>query len=151
MLALRNCILVLLLVSASSLAQTPRQKNPAYDLWLVRSQRITTELLEDASDLDASNRAILFARLAERWWQDNPAKSRAWMISAIETVENVPNKETKDEHQKRFDTARQLLNIVTPLDKKLSQRLVKILSDDVKDASDLERNTARWPRLATRG
>jgi hypothetical protein len=54
-------------------------------------------------------------------------------------VEAVPNRENADERSQRLTTARLLLHIVGPLDEKLSQRLVAILSHDAEQATDADR------------
>ena len=111
-------------------AVVPEQTEATYQLWLVRSQAITDDLIKDAADLDPSNRALLLARLAQHWWQANPEKARVWMAKAIETVEAVPNKEAPDKRQERLTVARLLFQIAAPLDQKLTKRLLVILSDD---------------------
>jgi hypothetical protein len=69
-------------------ADFAQQRNQAYDLWLIRSQTITEDLLKDAADLNLSHRALLWARLAQRWWRDNPEKAKSWMaVSLIEMDE----------------------------------------------------------------
>ncbi|MEK6336540.1 MAG: hypothetical protein AABM67_16555 [Acidobacteriota bacterium] len=85
-------------------------------------------------------RALLWARLAQRWWRDNPEQARAWMLKPIEIVEAVPNKENPDERQRRLSFVRLLLKIVVPLDQKLSSRLVAILSDDAEHMAEAEQS-----------
>lgn len=120
-------------------AESVQQSNPAYNLWLIRSQSTTEDLIKDAATLNPWHRALLWARLAELWWRDNPEKASSWMAKAIEIVEDVPNKENSIERRERLSTARLILQIVTPLDQKLSKRLVSILSDDVAQVADAER------------
>lgn len=128
------CLSVLLVFLVACLQQNAsQQKDPSYDLWLVRSQTLTDELVKDGANLDAWQRSILFGRLAQAWWRENPEKAKAWMVAAIESVETVPNKENAEEHQKRISTARQLLQIATPLDRKFSARLVALLKEADSD------------------
>ena len=127
------CLLIVVLQPRFGLlakAVVPEQTEPGYQLWLVRSQAITDDLIKDAADLDQSNRALLWARLAQQWWQTNPEKARVWMAKAIETVEAVPNKEAPDKRQERLTVARLLFQIAAPLDQKLTKRLLVVLSDD---------------------
>jgi hypothetical protein len=102
----------------------------SYALWLVRSQTLTTDVIKDSSDLTPSSRALLWTRLAQRWWQSDPEKARSWMLRSIEFVEAVPNKENPDERLQRLTTTRLLLPIVATLDRKLSARLVAVLTQD---------------------
>jgi hypothetical protein len=106
-----------------------QQGSSAYDLWLVRSKAITVDLIKDSTDLTPSERALLWAELAAKWWRDDPEKARSWMLKPIEIVESVPNKENPEERRQRLTTVRLLLQIVAPLDQKLSARLVVVLTE----------------------
>lgn len=131
--------LCLLLVAMRPLPGAAQQGSISYDLWLVRSRTITEDLIKDSTALTPSERALLWARLAQRWWQDDPEKARAWMLKPIEIIEVVPNKENPDERSGRLTTARLLLQIVAPLDQKLSARLVAILTQDAEQQAKAER------------
>ncbi|MDQ1637618.1 MAG: hypothetical protein QOF62_957 [Pyrinomonadaceae bacterium] len=111
----------------------------SYDLWLVRSQTITEDLIKDATVLTSSERALLWARLAQTWWQDDPEKARSWMLKSTEVVEAVPNRENPEERNERVTTARALLNIVTPLDPKLTKRLLAVLNQASEQATEADR------------
>jgi hypothetical protein len=116
-----------------------QQKDPGYELWRVRSQTITDDLLKDATELTPNRRAILWARLAQRWSRDDSRKATIWIGNAIDIVERVPNKEHADDRRQRLETARLLLQIVAPLDQKESKRLLTILTKDVESITDAER------------
>ena len=117
--------LVIVALSKFGLAQ-----NEARELLLVRSQNITNDLLKDAADLSSMQRAVLWVKLAKGWWREDPKRARAWIGNAIEVVEQVPNKEKPEEREKRLETVRVLLTIVTPLDQKLAKRLLTFLTSD---------------------
>lgn len=137
-----SCLLVVFACSLSIPAQennSAQRGEISYDLWRVRSQTITEELIKDARNFTPSGRALLWARLAEQWWLDDPEKAHSWILKAIEIVEAVPNKENPSERNLRLSTTRWLLKIVAPLDQKLSARLAAILSDDAEHMGDLER------------
>ena len=135
------CLSVLLVFPAAVPLQKAqsKQKDPARDLWLVRAQSISDELVNDAAKLEPSQRSILFGRLAQQWWRDNPEKARSWMVAAMVYVEAIPNQENPEERRKRISTARQLLQMVTPLDHKLSARLVELLKQDENQLDGAER------------
>src|ERR1041385_3372034 len=117
-------LLTLLLAQPVILAQKDER-----ELWLVRSQNITNDLLKDAGDLNSMQRAVLLVKLAQRWWREDPNRAPSWIANATETVEQVPNKETPAEREERLETARALLTIVTPLDQKFTKRLLSVLTD----------------------
>jgi hypothetical protein len=117
-----------------------QKKDSEYQLWLVRSETLTSDLLKDAADLSSMQRAVLWVKLGQRWWREDSKRARTWIINAIEVVEQVPNKETPAERQERMETASALLAIVTPLDQKLSKRLLTVLASD-KSTGD-ERSAA---------
>jgi len=136
------CILILATQSVLAVAQAlpmVQQKDPGYELWRIRSQTITDDLLKDATELTPNRRAILWARLAQRWSRDDSRKATIWIGNAIDIVERVPNKENADDRRQRLETARLLLQIVSPLDQKQSKRLLTILTKDVESITDAER------------
>jgi len=124
------CMAILALVSSGLAQSITNAQNDAHELWLVRSQNITNDVLKDAADLSSMQRAVLYAKLAERWWRDDPKRATTWIVNAIEAVEQVPNKETPAEREERLQTARALLTIVTPLDQKFTKRLLAVLTDN---------------------
>jgi len=119
--------------------ESVQQPDATHDLWMVRSQTITDDLIKDSAALTTPEQTMLWARLAQRWWRDDPEKSRSWLLKAIAAVESVPNKENPSERNQRLSTARLLINIVAPLDQKLSKRLAAVLSDDAEHMADAER------------
>ena len=126
---------MILVVAPLNLAKpiNPAQ-NDARELWLVRSQTLTSDLLKDGADLTSMQRAVLWVKLAQRWWREDPKRARIWITNAIEVVEQLPNKETPQERSERLDTARVLVTIVTPLDQKFTKRLMVVLTSEVKSA-----------------
>jgi hypothetical protein len=142
---MRSVFACFFFMAACALPVCAQQKDPGqqpespHDLWLVRSQTITDDLIRDSAALTSLEQTTLWARLAQRWWREDPEKSRAWMLKAIAAVEAVPNRENPTERSQRLSTARLLLNIVTPLDQKLSKRLAAVLSDDAEHMADAER------------
>ena len=136
------CGLIVAVLAGSAFAQeatSPQQRGALADLWLVRSQTITEDLVKDAAGFTPSGRALLWARLGQAWWRDDPEKARAWIRKAIEIAEAVPNRENPAERNLRLATARLVLNIVAPLDQKLSKRLIAVLSDDAERVGEAER------------
>lgn len=136
------CLLIVTMLPLPGFAQqlhSDQQGSISYDLWLVRSQTITDDLIRDSAALATWERALLWARLAQRWWRDDPEKARSWMLKPIEIVEAVPNKENSDERRQRLTTLRLVLKIVAPLDQKLSARLVAILTEEAEQEAKTER------------
>src|SRR5829696_167481 len=130
-----------------SLVSAPaQQRNTSYDLWRVRSQAITTELIKDSSDLIPTRRALVLAAVAGKWWQDDPEQARSWMGRALEIVEAVPNKENADDRERRLSAVRFILKIVTPLDRKYTERLIAVLSNDAEEQAK-GKNTANTDGL----
>lgn len=126
---------------ASAFAQeaaSAQQRGALADLWLVRSQTITEDLVKDAASFTPSGRALLWTRLGQQWWRDDPEKARAWILKSIEIVEAIPNRENPAERSLRLATARLLLNIVAPLDQKLSKRVIAILSENSERVGEAE-------------
>jgi hypothetical protein len=136
------CLLIVAAQPICGFAQSARmdqQKNASHELWRVRSQAITDDLLKDAAELNQYRKAVLWARLGQRWWRDDPRKAGTWITNAIEVVESIPNKEKPEERTERLHTTRLLLQIVGPLDQKFSTRLVAMLTRDRESITDAER------------
>src|ERR1700730_888139 len=142
---MRFTCLFFLIVGVPFLPGFPLQAGPAqqgstsYDLWRGRSQKITADFIKDSADLPLSDRAVLWARLAERWWPEDPEQARSWMLKPIEIVEAGPNKENADERRQRLATVRSLLKIIAPLDQELSARLIAILTRDAEQEAKADR------------
>ena len=136
------CVLIAAMPPLPGFAQqsgSAQQGSSSYDLWLIRSQAITADLIKDSADLIPSDRALLWASLAQRWWREDPEKARSWMLKPIEIVESVPNQENPDERRERLNTVRGLLKIVAPLDEKLNARLISILTQEAEREAKTER------------
>lgn len=130
---MRSISLCAVMLMISFVAASAQQKNTLDYLWRIRSQAITTELIKDSSDLIPTQRALVLAALAQKWWQDDPEQARSWMSKALEIVETVPNKENADERVRRLNAVRSILKIVTPLDRKYTDRLITVLSNDAEE------------------
>ena len=117
------------------------QNDETRELWRIRSQTITDDLLKDATQLTPLRRAVLWTRLAQCWWKADQKRAKGWFQNAIDVVAQVPNKENAADRADRLATARNLLRIVSPLDQKLATALVSLLKDaddqwTVRDRSD---------------
>lgn len=132
-------VTLFILVAMFSRLGAGQQSDISSGLWLIRSQTLTADLLKDSADLSSRERALLWARLAQRWWRDDPEKARAWILKPIEMVEAVPNGENPNERQERLRTARLILQIVTPLDPRLSKRLIALMSVGLEQMTEAER------------
>ncbi len=85
-----------IVIAGSAFAQkapSATQREALANLWLVRSQTITEDLVKDATGFKPSGRALLWARLGQQWWREDPERARAWILKSIEIVEGVPNRE----------------------------------------------------------
>ena len=140
---LRNLWIVFLaLLTTLSLApSSAHAQKEARDFWQIRAQNLTNDLLKDATDLNSMQRAVLWAKLGQRWWREDPKRARTWITNAIGVVERFPNKETPEERQERLETASVLLTIVTPVDPKLGKQLLAVLVSD-KSTDDERSATA---------
>ncbi|HEY0763220.1 MAG TPA: hypothetical protein VGD61_12690 [Pyrinomonadaceae bacterium] len=123
------------------MAQIPaagQQNDNASELWRIRSQSLTDELLKDGADLKPLRRAVLWTRLAQRWWKQDRRRATIWLGNAVEVVEQVPNKESPEDREERLRTAREMLPFVAALEPKLAKRLVNVLTPN-----DTSANTER--------
>ena len=121
--------LTLIILAALCPASPARQVNNLPNLWLFKARQITDSLVKDADALGRNDRALLWARLGQAWWQEDSERARAWMQKAVEAVESVPNRESSAERAGRLNVARELLRIVAPRDLKLRARLLSVFAD----------------------
>ena len=134
---------VLLALQISTAAQRPQripQTDNADELWRVRAQTITEDVLKDSSDLNSLRRALVWSKLAQLWWLQDQRRARTWLTNAVEVVEQVPNRESPQERQQRLGTAKVLLHTISRLDQKLGQRLIVLVSDVDESTSQLDRD-----------
>ena len=125
-------VLIVLALPCSIFAQRSKpapQTDNADELWRVRAQTITDDVLKDTSSLNSLRRALVWAKLAEIWWLADQRRAQTWITSAVEIVEQVPNRESPQERQQRMGTAKFLLNVASRFDQKLSQRLITLVTD----------------------
>lgn len=138
-------LFVVLALPCSIFAQrskpTPQTEN-ADELWRVRAQTITEDVLKDASSLSSLRRALVWSKLAELWWREDPRRARTWITNAVEVVEQVPNRESPQERQQRLGTAKALLLAASRLDQKLSQRLITLVSEVNESTSKDDRDAS---------
>ena len=138
----RSCVvltLLLLLSGAGARAQdaaeaVPNAVKPA-DLWLARASALTDDLSKDAAALNEFERAMLWARLGSAWWKDDEERARGWLRRAVEAAESGPENESESARSRRIDTARLLLPLVAPRDRKLGRRLVALLERAAEGAA----------------
>src|SRR6185369_554962 len=114
-------VLIVLALPGSIFAQRSKpapQTDNADELWRVRAQTITDDVLKDAADLNSLRRALVWGKLAEIWWLEDKRRALTWITNAIEVVEQVPNRESPQERQQRMGTAKILLGVSSRLDEK---------------------------------
>jgi hypothetical protein len=121
-------------------ADSASRADGSYELWLSRSKMITEDLLKDSEGLTPSERSLVWAKLAQRWWRDDADRARGWALKSVETVEAVPNMESPAERGRRLATARLLLKLIAPLEQKLGGRLVSVLSEGAERSAEGERS-----------
>jgi hypothetical protein len=136
-------VLIVLALPLSIFAQRSKpapQTDNADDLWRTRAQTLTDDVLKDASNLNSLRRALVWSKLAERWWLQDQRRAKTWIANAIEVVEQVPNRESPQEREQRISAAKYLLYVSSRLDQKQSQRLINLVSEVDKSTSDLDRD-----------
>jgi hypothetical protein len=130
--------LTFLALTLTGIAQ--ERKQPPTDVWGLRSESITNSLIGDATSLEAFERALMFARLGDVWWDSDRERARSWIKKSIEIVEYMPNDNDPAEHLQRIATVREILKIVEPRDEDLSRPLKDILTSDAKNGSTTQNN-----------
>ena len=104
------------------------------DLWRTRADVITGRLLKEAANLDSLDGALLLVQLSDAWWEVDKNQSNAWMVKAVDAISSYSAEEVKANSEKFFQTARQVLLVISDRNRKQSDRLVEILSEADKIA-----------------
>src|SRR6185369_9636175 len=117
----------LLLVSPLCFSAPAQKTGSPENPWSVSAQALTDAIIVDVNALAGFDRALLFARLGEAWWKNDPKRATAWLKRAVEEVGYSPSSEDVDARHRKLFVVRALLTIITPRDRALSVRLAKIL------------------------
>lgn len=113
-----------------------QERNNPLDSLTILTQTITDEIVKDAPALTTLDRAVLWARLGESWWKDDPERARIWLKKAVQDLEVVSTgQESDSDHQRRLAIARSLLSIISPRDKELSDGLTLIFKPNAEHVS----------------
>ncbi len=131
------CPLLTLAFSTVSFAQkelrTPR-------FWRAQAQAITDELVKDAEAFAPIERSILWARLADTWWQDDQERGHAWLQRAVEEVTFSRDQEAPIDRKRRIVALRTLIPIVARRDEQLNTRVVNELLRLTNEKDSQEEN-----------
>jgi len=128
--------LLSLVLTLYAIPITAQQLERPQDLWLLKTQQLTDDLLKDTVSLTTLDSAVVLAQLGEAWWSADPKRARKWLVKAVECVEAVPSKESAKERSRRLAVARSLLITVGQRDAKLGDRLQTALTAET--ASDVD-------------
>ena len=98
------------------------------ELWQTRSETITNNLLKETSKITELERALLFAQLGDLWHQSDLTQSDVWFNKSVDAIFFYSPEDSKADKKNLFQTARQVLNIISNRNQKQSIRLLKILT-----------------------
>lgn len=133
------CLLILLiLVSSSAFGQNDEleiQKN----VWRLRAETITGNLLKETTKISNLECALLFAKLGELWWKHDQNVANAFFEKAVDTIFFYSPNNKKNDKKEYFSASRNILLVVGNHSPKQANRLTKILSETDKEFED-ERN-----------
>jgi tetratricopeptide (TPR) repeat protein len=138
MISLRRTIIAGLLIPVvfCLLSANGQQTNAPSDSSTILTQIITDEIVKEAPALTTLDRAVLWTRLGESWWKDDPERARTWLKKAVQELEIASTDQENDsDRQRRLAIARSLLSIISPRDKALSDRLTVIFKPDAEHVS----------------
>lgn len=139
------CLCALLVLSFPALSAAQEESLPK-DPWLIRAQSLTNDLLNDTVRLDSYDRALVWGKLGEIWWHDDPEKARSWFLKGVEILEASPG-EDKTASACRLATTRTLLSIIVVRDRGLSKRLMSIIKEST-DKQDIDQRGENATALA---
>lgn len=114
------------------LQPTARSQNPTdfENQWLIQAQVTTEDIIKGASNVKSYNRALLWARLGDIWWQSDKERARGFFLKAVEEAESKLTQEGAAISESRAATIRNLLAVIGARDSKLRARLMALLDTD---------------------
>ena len=138
--ALCSVALFVAIVAPAAFAKTPgvtaaKPADPRAP-WMQRALGYTSAIRGDQFHLPYREELILPGRLAAIWWKSDPKRARFWLADAVSRIEFSPNQESDDDRKARLGAARVLLTIAAPLDRGLSDRVLKLLTDESEKQKD---------------
>lgn len=114
---------LLLITAAAAHAQ---ESMPEVNPWTDRARLLTEDLLSDTKALDTFDRAQLWGRFAEVWWQQDPERARTWFVNGLRLVESSSAGDKADQAC-RLVAVRTLLSISAAKAPEFNERLTAIL------------------------
>lgn len=137
----------LLLITAA--AAHGQESTPGVNPWTDRARLLTEDLLSDTKALDTFERASLWGRLAEVWWQQDPERARTWFVNGLKLVESSPAGDKADQAC-RLVAVRTLLSISGAKAPEFNERLTAILTKHV-DRNDPDQSRENATALVEAG
>jgi hypothetical protein len=133
---------VSILISVSSLQSFAQSgdSNIKKELWYVRAEKFTDELVKATIVVNPLDSAIIWARLSDIWWNNDSNRAKQWAIKATDIVEKIPNKETNNERKNRITAARIIFRMLAKRDEKINRRLMNVLLKGGDTLGDDDRN-----------
>ena len=117
----------------------PEEVVRAGSLARTRAETLTSNLLKDASNADALDRALLLAQLSDLWWPSERNQANAWIERAVDTLYFYPSEEVKAQSENFFRVSRQILALISARNQKQANRLLEIL-DKADDTPGKEKD-----------
>lgn len=105
-------------------------------LWRLRAESITDSLIKETIKLSELDRALLFAELGDLWWKVAPQQSDIWFEKSVDTIFFFPPDDSESGPSDLFQTSRKILRMIGNRNRKLSSRLIGILSDAKKPSEN---------------
>jgi hypothetical protein len=122
-------IFLLLLFNFTIFAQASNKENVNLQLWRLRAETITNNLLKNQNQLKALDKAYLLARLGDLWWQTDKTQANSYFEKSVGTLSFYTFKSDAEEDKKFLPTARKVLLLVGNRNPKQAKRLTEILSE----------------------
>lgn len=122
---------VLLVNSAFVFSQTNDNSIKAgeIEIWHLKLDAITKDILVDATVLDNYDRAVLWARLGGLWWKQDRPRALQWFHKALDATKQSDQKETLIDRESRYSLVNTLVPLIAPFEPNLATEMVESLKD----------------------
>ena len=136
------CVFLLVIAAAAAHSQ---ESTPEVNPWTERTRLLTEDLLSDTKALDTFDRALLWGRLAEVWWQQDPQRARSWFVNGLKLVGSSSANDKADQAC-RLVAVRTLLSISAAKAPEFNEQLTAILTKHVdrKDPDQTRENATAF-------
>lgn len=108
------------------------EKQTEAALWRTRADTVTTNILKETVKVSELKRAVVYARLADAWWNLDKDQSNAWLEKAVDVIFFYSNDDIKRQPKEYAATVKQIVTATAGRNQKQFDRLIGLAASSNK-------------------